>query len=101
MTIFGVAENVTKLLQGSKERWKIEMMSGGKVLCEVNIKRGIFQGDSLSPLLFVMSLIPLTLVLRKVRAGYDLSQGRGVINHLLYMDDLKVDRKNENKVGEQ
>ena len=47
-------------------------MTGGKILSKVNIKRGIFQEDSLSPLLFVMTLIPLTPVLRKVKAGYDL-----------------------------
>ena len=83
MTIFDVAENVTKLLQSSMERWKTEIWTGGKVLCKVNIKRGIFQGDSLSPLLFVMSPIPVTLVLRKVRVGYDLGQGRGIVNHPL------------------
>ena len=31
MTIFVVAEHVTKLFQSSIERWKTEMMAGGKV----------------------------------------------------------------------
>ena len=74
-------------------------MTGGKILSKVNIKRGIFQEDSLSPLLFVMTLIPMTPVLRKVKAGYDLGHSRGVINHLLYIDDLKVCKKNEDKAG--
>ncbi len=87
MTMFGAAKNVTKLLQSSMERWKTELTAGGKTLCEVNIRRGIFQGDSLSTLLFIISL---TLVLRKTKAGYDLGQSREVISHLLYMDDLKV-----------
>ena len=34
-------------------------------LGRVDIKRGIFQGDSLSHLLFVFCLIPLTVILRK------------------------------------
>ena len=34
-------------------------------LDRVDIKRGIFQDDSLSHLLFVFYLIPLTVILRK------------------------------------
>ena len=35
------------------EGWKVELTAGGQVLAEVKIQRGIFQGESLSPLLFV------------------------------------------------
>ena len=75
-------------------QWKTTLSAGRAVLGEVHIKRGIFQGDSLSPILFVLSLIPLTLVLRKIKMGYDL----GMVNHLLFMDDLKLYGKNENQV---
>ena len=59
-------------------------------LGEVDIKQGIFQGDSLSPLVFVLALIPLSLILRKVKAAYEFSESKGKINHLLFMDDLKL-----------
>ena len=58
-------------------------------------KRGIFQGVSLSPLLFVISLIPMTFILRKVKAGYEVRKAGPTINHLLYMDDLKLFGKTE------
>ena len=38
----------------------------------------------------VTSLIPLTLILRNGRAGYDLRQVKGVMNSFLYVDNLKV-----------
>ena len=95
MLMFGVAGNVTRVLGKSMDKW---CTSCGRPLGKVKIRRGIFQGDSLSPLLFVMALIPLTLVLRKVKAGYDLAGRRGVVNHLLFMDDLKLYGKSEKQV---
>ena len=59
----------------------------------MKIERGIFQGDSLSPLLFVIILIPLTHILRKASPGYANSKEK--TNHLLFMDDLKLYSKTE------
>ena len=70
--------------------WQTELTSNGKSLGSVSIKRGIFQGYSLSPLLFVVSMIPLTLILRKCEAGYTYATNKTKINHLLFMDDLKL-----------
>ena len=61
-------------------------------------KRGIFQGDSLSPLLFALSMIPLSLVLRKVNACYEWEKKEYKLNHLLFMDDLKLFGKNEEQI---
>ena len=40
----------------------------------IRIKRGIFQGDSLSPLLFTMSLNALSQEFQKTRYGYQLDE---------------------------
>jgi hypothetical protein len=74
--------------------WRVELTSGGETLGEVKIRRGIFQGDSLSPLLFVLTLIPMTMVLNTTRTGYQLGKNRGHIDHLLFMHDLKLYAKN-------
>ena len=76
------------------KKWRTELTSCGEVLGEVNIRRGIFQGDSLSPLLFVVALIPLSLVLRSVKPAYEFTN-KEKINHLLFMDDLKLFAKSE------
>ena len=68
------------------EKWKVMLCSGNSELGEVEIKRGIFQGDSLSP--FILALIPLSMILRKVKAAYEFSESKEKINHLLFMDDF-------------
>ena len=67
-------------------------------LREVEIKRGIFQGDSLSPLVFVLALIQLSLILRKAKAACEEKIRKGKINHLLFMDDLKLYSRNEKEL---
>ena len=70
----------------------MELTCAQEVLGGVKIMRGIFQGDSLSLLLFVSALIPLTHILRKSKPGYEFSGSGEKINYLLYMDDLKLYR---------
>ena len=53
------------------EKWMVMLYSGNSELGEVEITRGIFQGDSLSPLLLVLALIPLSLALRKAKRAYE------------------------------
>ena len=98
LTIFGVVEIIKGVLNENIEKWCAYLTSGGTNLGRVKMRRGIFQGDSLSPLLFVLALIPLTMVLRKVRAGYELAGGKGVVNHLLFMDNSKLYGKSERQV---
>ena len=57
------------------------------------------RGNSLSPPLFVVSLILLSMVLMQMKIGYDLGNRKGLINHLLLnMNDLKLHRKIEKHV---
>ena len=95
LDLFGVAENIKSLLVNSMEKWKVMLCSGNSELGEVKIERGIFQGDSLSPLVFVLALIPLSLILRKAKAAYAFSESKEKINHLLFMNDLKLYSRSE------
>ena len=55
LDLFGVAENIKTLFVNSTEKWRVMLCAGNSELGEVDIKRGIFQGDSLSPLVFVLA----------------------------------------------
>ena len=59
----------------------------------IKIKCGIFQGDSLSPLHFCLALILLSNELNNTGYGYKIFDR--TINHLFYMDDLKLFAKND------
>ena len=98
LELFGIAVNVIKFMSDSMRSWKLELTSSGESLGDVDIQRGIFQGDSLSPLLFVLCMIPLTLTLRKVAASYEWGNKEFRINHLLFMDDLKLFAKNQDQI---
>ena len=95
MELFGIAENVRNFLEKSMEQWKLSLTSNSENLGEVDVKRGIFQGDSLSPLLFFLSMVPLSLILRKVNASYKWRKKEYKLNYLLFMDDLKLFSKSE------
>ena len=56
-----------------------------------------FQGDSLSPLLFTIAFIPLSHLLQESGKGYQISPDV-IINHLLYMDDIKLYARNDSEL---
>ena len=70
----------------------------------MQIKKGIFQGNSLFPLLFSMALNPVSKELNRIGYGYRMTTGHGetakrqLISHLLYMDDLKLYVRNSDQL---
>ena len=97
LQMLGIADNTRNLLTQTMKTWQTVLQSEEKHLAKVSIRRGIFQGDSLSPLLFIMALIPMTLVLRDATPGYVL-KSKAKINHLPYMDDLKLYGKTKSDI---
>ena len=90
LEMLGVSSNIRQFLKIAMSSWNTLLTVNGQILGQVNIRRGIFQGGSLSPLIFVAALIPLTIILRKTGFGYQTSKNAAKISHFLYMDDLKL-----------
>ena len=95
LDLIGAPRNVIELLKKSMKDWKTNLFSGKSPLGAVNINRGTFQGASM---LFVITLIPLTLVLRRLKQGYSFGKGKPRLNHLLFMDDLKLYGSSESDI---
>ena len=65
------------------------------------MRRGIFQGDSLSPLWFCMALNPISTLLNSTGYGFKIKDETSVkhlLNHLMYMDDIKMYASTEHQL---
>ena len=93
-----LAGNIIGIIKQNMNKWKTNLYADGKLLRSVPIRRGIFQGDSFSPLLFVIALLPLTDILKKTAMGYQLEKNGAKVNHLFVMDDLKLYGKKDKEI---
>ena len=98
LQLVGTATNTKELLKRSMQSWRTVLFSWKNKLGKINIRRGLFQGDSLSSLLFVVALIPVTIIIRTLKQGYSFGKRKKRLNHLLLVDDLKLYGSNENKI---
>ena len=89
---------IIKLLKRSISSRQTFLFSGKNRVRIVNIRRDIFQGDSLSLLLFVVALILVTVILITLKQWYSFAKGKEKLNHLLFMDDLKLCASNDNEI---
>ena len=96
--MLSIADKVRSFLEKSMKKWKLLLSYNRLDLCEVDVNRGIFQRDSLSPLMFVICIIPLSLLLRKIKASYELGRNEFKLNHLLFMNDLKLFGRSEDQI---
>jgi len=95
-------DRLVELITKSMANWRVIMSvkAHGKIMAQtdsIQIRRGIFQGDTLSPLLFCLGLNPISFELNVSTLGYRLSQGpiTATVNHSWYMDDVKLYERSE------
>ena len=107
INIYKISPNIIEFLKESMKHWSINLnlhhTSGSIDINHIKIKTGIFQGDSLSPLLFCMCVDPLSKLLNISKTGYRMKEnGKNItISHLLYMDDLKLYAKSDAELEKQ
>ena len=90
-----------KVIKKSIKTWNTTMHLNsiqGLITTEtISIKQGIFQGDSLSPLLFCLALVPLTSEINASGYGYKMNRNSLPISNLLYMDSLNLYASNDDQ----
>ena len=92
--------SVQRTLERLQQKWSsVFCVETGEnaVRTELTYRRGVFQGDSLSPLLYCLSIVPIShaLWLRKT-GGYWLPYLDHPVTHQYFMDNLKVHAKSSN-----
>src|SRR5215469_1553793 len=105
LELIGINNKVIAFTKMAMTYWRTQMRlyaENERIETEdIKIQCGIFQGDSLSPLLFCICLIPLTEQLNRLNTGYEEHTTKTKILHLLYMDDLKLIAKSEEELRKQ
>ncbi|XP_052748657.1 uncharacterized protein LOC128200179 [Galleria mellonella] len=108
LEIYKIHPKIITLLKTAMKNWttqlKIPTSSTTIETQPIKIQRGIFQGDALSPLWFCLALNPLSNILNSTQLGFHIQdksinghpEPNETINHLLYMDDIKLYASSEN-----
>ena len=100
LTLYKIDLTISNFIKSSMPQWRTKIRlphsNGTTKLDEINIKRGIFQGDTFSTLLFCLALTPLSNILKRANIGFKLR--KTVISNLLYTDDLKAFAKNKEEM---
>ena len=66
--MYKISDEVINFIKKTMKTWRVELTQGGRRLAEAKIQRGIFQGDALSPLLFIIAMMPLNHNTQKIHS---------------------------------
>ena len=94
---YKIDPQIINSLQQLVKKWtttlQVEVINHRIMSDPIRIQRGIYQGDSLSLLWFCLALNPLSYLLNRTNYGFSIDSGNQDmqrLNHLLYMDDIKL-----------
>ncbi|XP_060802889.1 uncharacterized protein LOC132902324 [Amyelois transitella] len=98
---YKINSTLVQFLRHTMQNWSTKLILHQIETDHIQIRRGIFQGDSLSPLWFCLALNPLSYLLNNSNSGYKIPHNNSYfrLTHLLYMDDIKLYASNLNEIN--
>ena len=86
---YKISNKIYNIINDIINKWKIKLKYTNNIICEIKLENGILQGDTMSPLLFIIALDPLMNKLDNIIEGVKINNNNK-LNKLIYMDDLKI-----------
>ena len=82
-----IIEAIERLSKGWETKATLQATNGTIETDSIKYRRGILQGDSLSVILYVLSVNPASFLLERTQQGYELGEAfRQIINHLFFVE---------------
>ena len=97
LKVYNINTSIIKYITQTMEKWRTKVFLSHKNSCiklaDITFLREIFQGDTLSPLMFCLALAPIRNILTRDIVRYKIMNTK--VSNLLYIDDLKVYGKHD------
>jgi hypothetical protein len=108
LKLYKINDQIVTFLEQAMSTWRtrVQLQTPSEKKTETNliqIRKGIFQGDSLSPLWFCLAMNPLSRRLDSTKYGFSIRNNNREavrVGHLLYMDDLKLITGTKNQLDQ-
>ena len=94
-SLYEKSYDVIKFIEKNMNNWRGELIAGGESFAEGKLQVYLFQRDAISSLLSVIQMIPINYILKRCTGGYKIHKKQEKIDHLMYMDHIKLFAKNE------
>jgi hypothetical protein len=101
LNIYKIHNSIINFLKNRTTNWSTKLHLSLPTIAfesqKISINRGIFEGDSWSPLWFCLAMNPLSNLLNRTKLGYRIDKNQ-TLTHLLYMDDVKLYATDKNQL---
>ena len=74
LKMYKISHEVINFIKQTMQTWRVDVTARGRSIAETKIQRGIFQGEALSLLLFIIAMMPLNHILKKMRSRIQTQQ---------------------------
>ena len=95
-----IPDNLIKFVQRMLQNQNTDLILNKEQIGEAKIDKGVLQGDALSPLLFVLSMEPISRRINRYCEKIRVPNTNLERNHLIFIDDIKVFARDDQSLKE-